>query len=250
MVKAKRHLNFPKRLFLTAITTVFVSALIAADETVTIPKSRLQELERKEAELDKLKGELHKTKGENVELKKQHEDDAAKTAELKKQHQEDAAKIANTAAAPPESTHVSPPMSSLPPLKEGESVNALDLANHYRADAAAAGQRYGKHRFKLEGEIVGFSKPPFVRPYHLYLKAADREIRIVCGVTPPERYSVVYTAENATKLIGTVAGNKQVMAKIGDTAVVQGRCEGLKGLVIEMSGCELKSVTSASSSSR
>src|SRR5436190_18755423 len=49
-----------------------------AQETVTILKSRLQELERKEVELQKLKGEFRSAKGENVQLKNQHQDDAVK----------------------------------------------------------------------------------------------------------------------------------------------------------------------------
>src|SRR6266481_5562067 len=59
---------------------LFCPAIFAQD-TVTVPKSRLEELERKEAELNKLKGDLNKTKDENAELKQQHKVDAAKIAE-------------------------------------------------------------------------------------------------------------------------------------------------------------------------
>src|SRR5438876_431383 len=90
-----------------------------AQETVTILKSRLQELERKEVELEKLKGEFRSAKGENVQLKNQHQDDAVK--------------ISSAPPAPSHETHVSPPMASLPPLAQGEPVDAVDLANHYRA---------------------------------------------------------------------------------------------------------------------
>src|SRR5712691_10295399 len=101
-----------------------------AQETVTIPKSRFEELQRKEAELEKLKGDFSTTKGENMRLKKLHEQDALKLS----------------SAPPPQSvvTHVSPPMASLPPLSQGEIVNSLDLANYYRADAAAADGRFRK----------------------------------------------------------------------------------------------------------
>src|SRR5206468_874412 len=80
---------------------------MAGQENVTVPKSRLEELERKEKELEKLKVDLSTTKGENRQLKKQHEADAAKIAR----------------APEPVVTHVSPPMQSLPPLTEGEKVD-------------------------------------------------------------------------------------------------------------------------------
>src|SRR2546422_84127 len=127
------------------IAGLALSAL--AEEMVTIPKSRLQDLERKEAELEKLKAELSKAKGENVQLKRPHA--------------EAVAKIAGAPANEPVVTHVSPPMASLPPLKEGEMVDAVDLANHYRAGAAAADERYRKQKFKVRGEVAGFEKPMF-----------------------------------------------------------------------------------------
>src|SRR5439155_15620355 len=111
---------------------------IVAQETVTIPKSRLEELQRKEAELDSLKGDLKATKGENLQLKKQH--------------QEDAIKISSAPRTQPVATHVSPPIASLPPLTAGEIVDAMDLANYYRADAAAADHRVGKQGVKVQGE--------------------------------------------------------------------------------------------------
>src|SRR5579864_9359847 len=40
-----------------------------AQDTVAIPKSRLEELERKERELDRLKGDVSQTKAENAQLK-------------------------------------------------------------------------------------------------------------------------------------------------------------------------------------
>src|SRR5947207_14436912 len=44
-----------------------------AQDNVTVSKSRLEELERKEKELDRLKGDFNKTQDENVQLKKEQE---------------------------------------------------------------------------------------------------------------------------------------------------------------------------------
>ena len=82
-----------------------------AQETVNISRARLQELERKEAELESLKSDLKRSQGENVRLEKQE--------------QENIDKLARIPAELP--MHVSPPMNSLPALTEGETVDALDL---------------------------------------------------------------------------------------------------------------------------
>src|SRR5207244_13122977 len=141
---------------------------IMAQETVTIPKSRLEELQRKEAELDSLKGDLKATKGENLQLKKQH--------------QEDAVKISATPHTQPVVMHVSPPMASLPPLNPGEIVDAMDLANYYRADAAAADHRFRKQVLKVQGEISGFEKPTFIRDDGIFLMNEASDLSVLAVV--------------------------------------------------------------------
>ncbi len=220
-----------------------------AEEMVTIPKSRLQELERKEAELDKLKGVSTKPKELNPppseeELKKLKTElsrTQEQNAELQKQHAADAAKIAATPAAEPVVTHASPPMASLPPLAEGETVDAMDLANHYRADAAAADERYRGKTFLVRGEVVRFEKPMFVRDYKIVLKTADRELKVVCNVFPPEQYKAVFPAKDGSELIGLTSSEARMpITKVGDTVVVGGQCKGLRNSTVTMAGCELK----------
>ena len=214
----------------TAVVTalylgVFCPAIFGQD-TVTVPKSRLEELERKEAELNKLKGDLNKTKDENAELKQQHKVDAAKIAE-----------------APQVVKHVSPPMNSLPPVATGETVDAMDLADHYRTDAAAADQRYRKHVFKVQGEVVGFRNGLFLKPYRIILKTPDQGSRVICAVQPPEKYSAVYTVKEGSQLVGTMPRYEdERIAKLGDTVVVEGKCDGFRDSAVHMSGCALISV--------
>src|SRR2546427_707462 len=110
-----------------------------AQDDATIPKSRFEELQRKEAELEKLKGELRTTKGENVQLKKQHQEDAAKTAVVP--------------PAQPVVAHASPPMASLAPLVQGDTVDAMDLANYYKADATRpSADSHERRRVELEAQ--------------------------------------------------------------------------------------------------
>ena len=213
-----------------ALLLLFISATcsIIAQETVIIPKSRLEELQRKEAELDSLKGDLKATKGENLQLKKQH--------------QEDAIKISSAPRTQPVVTHVSPPMSSLPPLTTGEIVDAMDLANYYRADAAAADHRFRKQVLKVRGEISAFEKPPFIRDYRILLRTDDREIRVVCDMNAPEQYDAMFTVKHGSELVGQKSGRNRVpIAKVGDKVIIDGQCRGLSDGTVKLSGCEFKS---------
>jgi putative nucleic acid binding protein len=215
----------PLRLGCGAILLFAVA--VVAQETVTIPKARLEELERKEAELEKLKGELNLTRDQNLQLKQQHETDAHRLAQ----------------PAAPVIPRLSAPIHSLPPLKATDTVEALDLANYYRANPQAADARYRKRTFKVTGEIIAFEKPPLVSDYHILLKTDDRELRMVCDVYPPEKYTAILTVKNGSELDGQLPGRARVpIAKVGQTAVIQGQCRGLKDSVVKFSACQLISV--------
>jgi hypothetical protein len=192
-----------------------------AQETVTIPKSRLEELERKEAELDKLKGDLKQTSTEKVQ--KPSEQNAARLAKV-----------------PAEITHVSPPVRSLPAFSDAETVNAIDLANYYAEDVGSANQRYHKRTFKLKGEITEFEIPPFLSRYQIVLKTADRDRTVVCDFARPEQYSAVVKTEHGSRLVGLMSGKTRVpIARVGDVVVIQGRCEGLKDSTVTFARCQL-----------
>src|SRR5205823_5722152 len=113
-----------------------------AQDSVTVPKSRLEELERKEKELERLKGEVDKTKKENAPLKQ----------EIQKPV------VAPLSSAPPEpvTPYVSPGLDSLPAIQPYETVESMDLANYYHADSGAADKRFRKQKLTVRGEIVGF----------------------------------------------------------------------------------------------
>lgn len=202
----------------------------SAQETVTIPKARLEELERKEKELEKLKSDLAIAPGE--------------TARLTQERVVAPAKAAVTGAAPPTespSTHLSPALNTLPPLSTDDTVDAMDLGNHYLADVVAADARYRKKVFKVKGEIIGFDKPTLSRNYRVLLRTPSRELRVLCTVTPPEKYIAVFTTQGGTRLTGSLpSGTRVVLLKIGDAVVLKGRCAGLNGSMIEMTGSNLQ----------
>lgn len=195
-----------------------------AQETVTIPKERLQELERKEAELEKSKAATKaQTTIQAPTAKKQ--DEAAPQST-----------VSTTAPAPSET----PSLASLTPLEKDTVVSATDLAAHYRANAALADERYRKRTFKVQGEIVGFEKPALVRNYNIMLKTAEPQTRVICDFYPPENFKAVYTINAGAVLVGTLPDTRVPIAKIGDNVVIEGRCKGLSGGGVKLTNCELK----------
>lgn len=241
---------------LLVIGALCLASFAFAEEEVTIPKSRLEELERKAAELEKLKQQLNKSQDEKEQLKQEKEKAEAEKQQLEKAKAEaekkaaaeskaaaeaKAAAVAAQAKAPP--AYAPPTMSSLPPLKAGEVVSAMDLMGHFAADPRAAAERYKGRRITVEGEIAGFGKPMFVRPYKLHLKTGDPLRKVFCTLYPPDEYKAVYPARNGTVLVGLTTREAEVtLFKVGQTVVVEGKCTGADEAGVSLGECALKSV--------
>ena len=260
---------------LLGLLPLVLASTVAAQDNVTIPKSRLEELERKEKELERLKGNLGKTNDAKAQLKKENEKAAAKPpapptaassttnvapaapapsdseverlkSELTKTKDENLRlkqeneKAAVRLQAAPIVSYVSAPMASLPRLKPEDIVEAMDLANYYHADAAAADQRYRKQKFTVRGEIVGFEKPPFVTNYRILLKTPDRAIKVICELNPPENANAVFTVNHGEELVALAGERRVPMLKVGDTVQVAGWCRGANGPDVNFSGTDLR----------
>jgi hypothetical protein len=227
-------MNAMLRLTLVSTLLAVSTAPIArAEEMVTIPKARLEELERKEAELERLRRQMQEARAEKERLEREREQLSRKTAELEQARQaaEQRAAAASAAAATGQSipTHTSPPIASLPPLEKGAVVDAMDLANHYRTEAAAAARRYESGPIHVKGQIARFEKPPFLRHYVIYLKAADAEWKVAARVYPPDSYAAVFPARGGEELVATTsAGARFVIARLGESVLLRGRCKGAR----------------------
>ncbi len=217
-----------------ALVLLFVLACAAfarAQDTVTIPKARLEELERKEAELEKLKKDAAPLP--TVANPKP----ATESRSLIAPEQTLPQPNDSAAGSPKKET---PIIASLPPIEKDQEVSAMDLAAHYRADAAAADRRYRKRTFKVQGEIVGFEKPPLIRNYNILLKTSEPQTRIICDFYPAEKFKAVYTINGGTALVGTLPDSRVPIAQVGDKVVIEGRCKGMSGGCVKLTDCELK----------
>ncbi|MCX6885822.1 MAG: hypothetical protein NTX27_12345 [Verrucomicrobia bacterium] len=214
-----------RRMALTAaLVWVGMAPLHAtAQETVTIPKSRLEELERKAAELDRIKADLHQTKSENAKLQVQNQEARAKLA----------------AAPGMVETNTSPAISTLGSLTESDIVPAVDLANHFKFEQDLAKTRYGNRKFRVSGIITGFEKPAFVRPYKIFLRTNDPRTIVACEFIPEERFSAVYPVKNGTELRGMAAGTPVTIARLGDHVVIDGQCKGNRESGVALKGSRL-----------
>lgn len=222
---------------------VFAASVLLgrAEEMVTITKARLQELEQKEKELDGLRGELSKAQGEQEQLRREKARAESEKAQLTRARDAAEARVAAAATtAAPVIVHDTPALTSLPPLKKGEVVDALDLMNHYRADAAGAGKRYGRQRIRVRGVVTGFEKPMFVSHYFITLQSTERSWRIVCRVDPPREFKATYPAQHGETLVGvTVSGARITLARVGQTVELEASPRGLKEQTLTLGAARL-----------
>jgi hypothetical protein len=191
-------------------------------ETVTIPKARLQELERKEQELERLQGAVTKATDENARLKTRLDQAAT-----------------NTPVPPPPSKPI-PPLDSLPPLKPADVVEAADLANYYRSNTTAADRRYRGQHFTVRGEIAGFEKPAMRRNYRILLQGGDRETKVIGDFYPPDKFNAVFTVEHGSRLVGLVGDTRVPLAKVGQRVLITGQGKGWREGAVMISAAELK----------
>jgi hypothetical protein len=229
------------------LLTFAMTLPVQSDDKVTISKSRLEELERKEAELEKLKKEADKAESARQQLEGEQRRLKSEAVELKKAKEaaetRAAAAVAAAASVEPAIQHDTPAIATLPPLQKGEVVDAMDLMNHYRTDAAAAEKRYGAQPIRIKGEAVHFEKPSFVRDYFIYVRTTDSRWRVACRTYPPEKYSGLFTAKGGAEIVGmTGDGARFTLAKAGQQVMVEGRCKGIDGQTVKLVGCALISV--------
>lgn len=189
-----------------------------AEEMVTIPKARLDELERKAAELDKLKAEQR----------------AAESAPGR----------ARAPGGPPvvkPARPAGPPVATLPPLREDEVVAAEDLAAHYAENPAAADQRYRHRPLRVRGVVAALEKPWAVRPYTVVLETGDPHWKVVGSVQPPTEFKAVFTVRRGEQMVGLSRAKTRVpLVSVGDTVVLEGRCKGGRDREILLTGCGLR----------
>jgi hypothetical protein len=208
-----------------ALAALCPATLAAADDTVTIPKSRLEELERKAAELERLRA-TNPPATATVETKPATASVPATTAPAPKTRPAPAAARPAPVAVP------------TAPLEAGEIIAAEDLADHFLADRDAATARYRGKKITVRGRIVGFDKPMFIRNYKVLLQTSEQAIRVSCDIYPPSEYQAIYTTKEGAELVALISERERItLARIGDTVTYTGECKGLKDNSVRLTGC-------------
>jgi len=199
---------------------------MAAQDSVTVPKSRLEELERKEKELERLKGESPK--------------DNVQTAQPKPKPEPETHALPPVLAPAPEPVirYSSPALESLPPLQPYDVIDSMDLANYYHADSAAADRRFRKQKIAVRGEIVGFEKPIWKRNYRILLKSPVPGTRVICDLLPPDKCNAIFTTNHGDDLVGMFGEKRLVLAKVGQKVMVKGECKGPNDSAVMIYGWE------------
>jgi hypothetical protein len=146
------------------------------------------------------------------------------------------------AVTPPPATPNPPALATLPPLTEGQVVDARDLVNHYRADPVAAARRYQSIRIRVAGEFTSFDKPMFVQHAWLIMATAESGWSVMCRLEPPANVTSLFTTKHGEELVGASStGVRTVLARVRQPIIVEGWCKGLKEQGVILSGIKLVS---------
>lgn len=198
---------------------------LVAQDNVTIPKSRLEELERKEKELEQLKGESNSNKGDLNNSAKENLPQKPES-ETKQESRKTVLPTPATPAAAPVATIVSPPFASLAAFQPYETVESMDLANYYHTDPNGADHRFHKQKLTVRGEIVGFEKPLYKSNYRIVLKTLAGQAKVICDFLPPDNWNAVFTTNHGDELVARAGAGRVPIAKVGQTALIKGECKG------------------------
>jgi len=210
---------------LLAVCLIAAALRAGTDETVTIPRARYEELLRKEEELARLRAKLTLTTPP-----RQIAPPAARRPPL-------------PGAGPgAEAAMPSPPRGAptLPPLPKDGPLPAPLLAKYFLRIPATAAARLQNRNLQVIGRVVGFEKPWLTRNYQVLLETDQPAVRVRAVVEPPQGIRGAYVAQGGTVLmVADASGQRRPLLRLGDTATVEGRVKGLRGNVVEMSGCRL-----------
>ena len=206
---------------------LFFARPVHAQDTVPVPKSRLEELERKERELEQLKGDVAKTNAENAELKQKLQ------------------QIQTNQMAVSPAPHTVPAVATLPPLQPGEVIDSKDLVAWYRQEPGAADKRFLNQRLTITGEIAGFEKPLLKRNYRVLLPGTEPASKVICDFYPPEKFNAVIIANHGTQLMGVIGETRVPLTKVGEHVLIKGLCKGAHDSNVLISAGELSQATTA-----
>lgn len=213
--------------FLISLALTGLPRLVAED-TVSIPKSRLEQLEKSAAEADGLRRALLAAQEEIARLKGR-----ATAAE----------KALAEHPAPAAPKRAVPPLATVPSLKSGDRVSAADVLGHFRENPAGAEAVYRKRRLIFTGEIARFEKPLLVSYFHLMVKGDDARDRIVFQVEPPERFKTAYPAANGERVEGLLPNGARVpFLRLDQRVEIEGVCKGLKDGALVIDDCTMLKV--------
>lgn len=247
-----------KRLHLPATLGLVLAAIAGipatAQDKVTLPRAEYENLKRQAAEADRLREELNRVQADLTRLKQSSSSPLPPTkapapvqvtappavpptsATAASRTEQNPARPATT---PPTSaaSHVPAPL-TLPASQPGEVLDVTDLIQHFAQNPVEAASRYSGKPIKLRGVVAAFEKPVLRREFEILFRAGAGQIS--CRVSPPERYTAVFTTRSGAVLTGrTDRGAEAALFTIGDVVDIAGQCVGFKDGTISITRCKV-----------
>jgi hypothetical protein len=220
----------PDRLVVVLLlSTIFlwsVAGLTAADSPPASEEEirrQAQEVERLQKELQRAQSDLQKLESENQRLRQEKTNPPSKAAPTSAEPAKPVAAIA-----------------TLPPLEPGQIIEVSALVAQFLAEPEAAGRRYTKKEFRVQGTVAGFDPWLLTRNYTVRLDSPERRVVVTCQFHLPDRYTAVYTKHSGQTLVGKLDERTEAqLLQVGDPVTIEGKCKGLKKGELSFTGCQV-----------
>jgi hypothetical protein len=210
-----------KSLLAWCIATLLAVVAAGAQDLVTIPRARLLELERKEAELEQLK----RAQSVGAVPSGPAESRSGSTNSTVNSKSPAVVRVSTT-----NSSATARKPAALPPLDRGEVVPAAQLWEQFQTDPKAAAARYERARIRVAGEVVDLDKPSFVRHAIVFLGVNESRSRLACRLEPSAAGQNLMLTKGREELAEAGArGIRTPLARIGQRVVVEGWCRHAGG---------------------
>jgi hypothetical protein len=215
------------------------SLMLSMLGTAAEPPTNQQELERKEAEVLRLRDELKNQERELQRLRTENESLRKAKERLSQQPP-----VATPAAVVPTPTPAPPPapiqpLQQIAPPAPTDTVDASDLAAYFATEPDLAAAKFLDRTFLIRGTASRLETPMLQRRFWVDFRSADPSLRVRALVVFPVGWQAVFAARDTSKLIERQELGNRTVLETGETILLRARCQGVRGNEIRFDRGEL-----------
>lgn len=225
---------------LLAVTLGLACSIFPAIGSAAQPPSNEQTLEKKEAEVLRLRDELKQQERELERLRSENE--ALRKAKERSAPPRNPTPGATSAEqAPLPTPNPSQPLQQVVPPAPSDTLDASDLLAYFASDPEGAAAKFLHRTFLIRGKAIRLETQMLQRRFWVEFGSPVASNKVRALVVFPADWQGVFAARDGSKLIERNELSSRTILQTGEEVVVRARCQGLRGNEIRFDRGELAS---------